>query len=175
MRFHGVVSVDAAVLLYWILVTHCRGVVNHAGCSPHEPTTRSESQFGKPRPQTIFNRVLEQLYSDQVQNTGVAPSLFSCSSGPWYGAWSDWGRLSRALPCLRATCIVPGALGPPHSRAFADVVTGAERNLRSRVGTGSHCPQGSRAAGRLLGSPAPAATSTGASVTYKRTLNKERV
>ncbi|XP_075747993.1 uncharacterized protein LOC142813922 [Rhipicephalus microplus] len=91
------------------------GVAKATGCF-------FECRFSKPRPRPIFNHVLEQLYFNQVQNTGVAPSLFSCSSSQWYGAWSDWGRLSRALPCLRATYIVPGAQGPPHSRAFADVV-----------------------------------------------------
>ncbi|KAH6930223.1 hypothetical protein HPB50_011807 [Hyalomma asiaticum] len=91
------------------------GVAKMTGCF-------FECRFGRPRPRPVFNRTLEQLYSEQVQKTGLPPSWFSCSSGQWYGAWSDWGRVSRALPCLRATYIVPGALGPPHSRAFAEAV-----------------------------------------------------
>ncbi|KAH8024320.1 hypothetical protein HPB51_022439 [Rhipicephalus microplus] len=121
--FHGV---HGYVLLAPDDVTLCEqrqmaedawlGVAKATGCF-------FECRFGKHGPRLVFNRVLKQLHSDHVQTTGVAPLWFSCSSGQWYGAWSDWGRLSHALPCLWATCIVPGAQGPPHSRALANVVT----------------------------------------------------
>ncbi|KAL1423148.1 hypothetical protein MTO96_021516 [Rhipicephalus appendiculatus] len=57
-----------------------------------------------------------------ISVAGVAQSWFLRSIGQWYGAWPDCGRVSRALPCLRATQIVLGAPGPPHSRAFTEVV-----------------------------------------------------
>ncbi|XP_065284979.1 xaa-Arg dipeptidase-like [Dermacentor albipictus] len=92
------------------------GVAKATGCF-------LECRFGKPRPRPVFSRTLEQLYSAEVQKTGVPPPWFSCSSGQWYGAWSDWGRVSRALPCLRASYTLPGAFGAPHSRAFAEAVS----------------------------------------------------
>ncbi|KAK8758517.1 hypothetical protein V5799_003851 [Amblyomma americanum] len=78
-----------------------------------------ECRFGKPRPWPVFNTALEQLFVAQLHKPGVASAWFPCCCGRWCGAWSDWGSVSRAMPCLRATYPVPGAGGGPHSRSFA--------------------------------------------------------